>query len=285
MSLIVAAAAFGQPLTFEVASAKPSTPPDYTTAIYRTIRGGPGTADPGRWSCDHVALSDLLRTAYNLQAFQFAGLPWMDDRYVAIVAKVPPDATRDDLRTMLQTLLVERFQIKSRRERKEVAGYELVVTKNGPKLRESPPLAEGETEIPAPPKERPRVTLGADGYPSIPPGLAVTMTLGFRARRQAIRESMDALARNLSAQIGKPVVDATGLRGKYDFTVSWIYDGRGVPPLPPPGSDRPASPAGDPNGPTIFSAVQEQLGLRLEPKKVLVDFLTVERAERTPIEN
>ncbi len=284
--MALTAAAFAQPPSFEVASVKSDTPPDYAARIYPTMRGGPGTADPGRWTCEHVPLGDLVRVAYDLRTFQVAGPPWMENAHFAITAKVPPGATLVDLRTMLQTLLGERFRMTVRREKKEVAGYELAVAKDGPKLRESPPLAEGEPEIPPPPKERPRVALGPDGYPLIPPGLAVTMTMGFRARRQAIRESMETLARNLSGQIGKAVVDATGLKGKYDFTISWIYDGPGAPALPAPGADRSAlPPAVDPTGPTIFRAVQEQLGLRLEAKKVAIDFLTVESAERTPIEN
>jgi uncharacterized protein (TIGR03435 family) len=153
-----------------------------------------------------------------------------------------------------------------------------VVAKDGPRLRESPPVRDGEPEIPLSPKERPRVALGPDGYPILPLGLTATLTMGFRARRQAIRESMDQLASNLSGSMGRPVVDATGPKGKYDFTLSYIYDGPGAPAMPPPVNTQPLPPA-------ITRAVQEQLGLRLEPKKVSVDFLTVELAERAPLEN
>jgi uncharacterized protein (TIGR03435 family) len=285
LSLLALTSAFAQPPSFEVASVKPSTPPDYINTR-STMTGGPGSADPGRWTCDHYSLASLLRFAYNLPPFQVAGPPWMEEAYFAITAKVPAGATRDALRVMVQTLLAERFRMSARIQKQEIQGYELVVDKGGSKLRESPPLGEGEPEVPAPMTPRPRVVLGDDGYPSIPKGLAVIMTMGFRARRQAIRESMSDLARNLSAQLEKPVVDATGLKGKYDFTISWIRDDPHVPPMPPPGTDRSTlSPALDPSGPTLFRAVQEQLGLRLDSKKVQVDFLTVERAERTPIEN
>lgn len=283
--LLAALAAEQAPATFEVASIKTSTGPDYAARIYPVNRGGPGTADPGLWNCDHLSLAELVRTAYQLQDFQYSGPAWMERDYFAITAKVPPGITREQFRAMLQNLLVERFRMVVRREPKEVAGYEMTVAKDGPKLRESPPLAEGAPEIPSAPRERPRVVLGPDGYPVLPPGLAATMTMGFRARRQAIRESMDQLARNLSGSLHKPVADATGLKGKYDFTLSYIYDGPGAPAMPPPGNTQPLPPAMDPSGPTLIRAVQEQLGLRLDAKKVAVDFVTVERAERTPLEN
>lgn len=250
------------------------------------MTGGPGTNDPGRWTCDHIPFASLIRRAWALQDFQLAGPSWMEQEHFAITAKLPPNTTRDSFKPMLQNLLTDRFQLKIRHDLKEIPGYELVIAKGGPKLAEAAPPAEGEPEIPPPPKVRPRVVLGDDGYPVIPPGLAVSMTMGFRARRQAIRETMNETAAVLAAQLGKPVVNATGLKGKYDFQLYWIYDGPGAPPMPGPGVDRSQlPPAADPSGPTIFRAIQEQLGLRLEPKRVAVDFLTVESALRSPLEN
>jgi uncharacterized protein (TIGR03435 family) len=282
--MALAAAAYAQP-AFEVATVKLSTPPDYAANIRAVSRGGPGSADPGRWSCEHMPLSWLITAAWQVQPFQLSAPAWMENTYVEITAKLPPGATRDDLRRMQQALLRERFRMEIKAEKKEVSGYELGVMKDGPKLAEAPPLAPGEPEVPPPLAGRPRVAIGADGYPDVPENLAVTMTMGFRARRRAIREDMDTLARNLSAQIGKPVENSTGLKGKYNFTISWIYDGPGAPSPPPPGDLRPLPPAMDPSGPTVFKAIQEQLGLKLEPKKVAVDFLTIERAERRPTEN
>jgi uncharacterized protein (TIGR03435 family) len=286
ISLILLAAAVSaeQPVAFEVASVKASTAPDWAQGVRSTQSGGPGTSDPGRWTCDHMALDTLLLTAYKLQAFQLSAPAWMQTEYYAITAKVPAGATRDDFRVMLQNLLTERFQMKLRRESKEVAGYELVVAKDGPKLRESAPLKEGEPEVPPPPATRPRITLGEDGYPVVPPGLNLVMTLGFRARAQAVRQTIDGLAQFVSSLVGRPVANATGLTGKYDYSIFYIYDGPGAPPMPTRGA-APMSPAADPSGPTVFRAIQEQLGLKLEPKKIAVDFLTVERAERVPVEN
>src|SRR5581483_1563868 len=110
------------------------------------------------------------------------------------------------------------------------------------------------------------------------------MTFGFRARTQAVRQTMDMVARSFSSMVEKPVANATGLPVKYDYNISYIYDGPGAPAMPPAGKT-PENPASDPSGPTIFKAIQDQLGLKLEPKKIAVDFLTVESAEKVPIEN
>jgi len=282
--MVLAAAASAQPLSFEVASVKPTTAPDYSQGVRATQSGGPGTADPGRWTCDHMPLHSLLMTAYKLQPFQLSAPAWMQTEHYAISAKVPAGATFDDLRVMLQNLLTERFRMTVHRESREVAGYELVVLKDGPKLKQSAPLKEGELEVPPPPAVRPKIVLGEDGYPVVPAGLNMAMTLGFRARTQAVRQTMDTLAQSLSSQIGRPVKNATGLPGKYDYSIFYIYHGAGAPPLPPPDTT-PVNPAADPSGPTIFKAIQDQLGLKLEPKKISVEFLTVERSEKTPVEN
>jgi uncharacterized protein (TIGR03435 family) len=82
---------------------------------------------------------------------------------------------------------------------------------------------------------------------------------------------MDEFAKSLAGPVGGPVSDATGLEGKYDFTVSWVSAPAGVIP--------------DDAGPTIFGAIQEQLGLKLTPKKVMVDMLVVDHMEKAPTEN
>ena len=282
--ILLAAAAYGQPLSFEVASVKPSTQPDWARGVRSTQSGGPGTPDAGRWTCDHMPLESLILTAYKLQTFQLSAPAWMQTEYYAITAKVPAGATRDDFRAMLQNLLTERFQLKLRRESKQLDGYELIVAKGGLKLKESAPLKEGEPEVPPAPATRPRITMGDDGYPVVPPGLNLSMTLGFRARVQAVRQTIDMLAQFLSGLVERPVANATGMTGKYDYSIFYIYDGPGSPPMPAPGKT-PENPASDPSGPTIFKAIQDQAGLKLEPKKIAVDFLIIERGDKVPIEN
>jgi uncharacterized protein (TIGR03435 family) len=122
--------------------------------------GGPGSNDPGHWKGENLTLSDLVMNAYNLKRYQLVALPWMGDTRFDIQAKVPPGATRDDLRLMLQSMLEERFKLEIHREKKEMAGFELMAAKNGPKLKDADP--------PAPPSDGPRpaggpLKLGPDG--------------------------------------------------------------------------------------------------------------------------
>src|ERR1035438_4206835 len=107
-----------------------------------------------------------------------------------------------------------------------------------------------------------------------------------RGERNGVGVPLDMLASNLSRQLGRPVIDRTGLKGNYDFKLTWTPDpgqsgGQFAGP-PPPGADAPPPP--DPNGPSIFSAVQEQLGLRLESQKGPVDLIVIDRVEK-PSEN
>jgi len=127
-----------------------------------------------------------------------------------------------------------------------------------------------------------------------------------RARMQAGQESMEDFAKMLSNQVGKPVTDATGLTGKYDFTVTWdgardIFGfGGGLPPMPqpPPGGSAASGVSTTGNGaallagatdaeplPTIFAAVQLQLGLKLEQKKGQIETIVVDHVEKVPTEN
>jgi len=109
--------------------------------------------------------------------------------------------------------------------------------------------------------------------------------LNGRARMVSSEVTMSGLASQLSSQVGRPVKDATGLTGKYDIILSWLPDnGRALPP-PPPGAPAPAGSPEAESGPTIFSALQEQLGLRLEQKKGTVEILVVDKLEKTPTEN
>jgi uncharacterized protein (TIGR03435 family) len=98
-----------------------------------------------------------------------------------------------------------------------------------------------------------------------------------KVRWRAADETMEQLASNLGAQLGRPVTDATGLKGKYDFTLSWAVGSIG--------GAAPASSAEPDNGPTLLQAIQSQLGLKLEQKKIPVDFLVVDHIEKVPTEN
>ncbi len=186
-----------------------------------------------------------------------------------ISAKVPEGASREQFRIMLRNLMTERFKLESHRETKEVQVYDLVVAKNGPKMKESTgPL--GADERPGRLTER---KLDADGFVILPPGrVPMSLIYGGRASSRHAEETMAEFALSLSTELGRQITDATGLKGKYDFTLNHILENTG-----PPDADQ--------TGPNIFRALQEQLGLKLEPKKGTVEVLVVDHIEKIPTDN
>ena len=122
---------WGQAAEFEVASVKPSGPKSD-----RDSSGGPGTADPGRYSFHSATLLDLIATAYHVDYFQISGKALEEQRY-DLDAKLPPHTTREEFRAMLRNLLVERFHLKAHIEQRQFPGYELILAKTGSKLKQS----------------------------------------------------------------------------------------------------------------------------------------------------
>jgi uncharacterized protein (TIGR03435 family) len=287
--VLAATAAYGQSVNFDVVSIKPAPPPVVGQGMRVGVTGGPGTKDPGRWTCDNLNLSNLVSMAFELRAFQLNSPDWTNNARFNINAKLPEGATKEQFRQMMQNMLIERFALKFHREQKEMQGYELLVGKNGPKFKESEPEKPKDPNAEAPPAPGfvGRPALGKDGFPEMPPGVPGTIMMNNRARQQWVRVDMQSLAASLSYQAGKPVNDATGLKGKYDVALFWATS-NGPPPPPPPsggGSVDIITPASDVSGPTLFTALQEQLGLRLEAKKVTIEILVVDHVEKLPTEN
>ena len=278
-ALLLCGASFAQ--SFEAASIKPVKP-----GIRQRrpgLEGGPGTSDPGRIRYSDISLHDLILLAYRVRGFQLsaADAKALDARTFEVVAQLPPGATPSQLRMMLQNLLAERFHLVLHREQKAMPVYALVVGKNGPKLKEATEKADdtGDDAFdplpPAPPNE---LEVQGDGYPSVPPGEGswlVALRSGY-ARTRQLHASMADLAGILSNQVEKPVTDATGLKGRYQFTLSWM--------AAVPASPSPTAPAAD-SGPDIFAALQQQLGLKLEASRAPVDVLVIDRFDRDPVEN
>jgi uncharacterized protein (TIGR03435 family) len=254
-------------LKFEVASVKPS-PPD---AVRGSISGGPGTRDPGLYTCENINLTNLVRIAFDLPDYRFSGPDWMRSKRFNISARVPEGTTSEQFRSMLQSLLIERFHLVFHFEGKEMQTYDLIVARNGHKLKESPPEADGAVPPPSPQPAGPPKP-DSEGFPILPAGrqrAVMELEDGHVAIRW-VAETMDRLASYLSAQLRMPVHDATGLKGVYDFTMRWIS---GTPP------------SGGESGPNLFRAVQEQLGLRLEGRKTIVEIFVVDAADKAPTEN
>jgi uncharacterized protein (TIGR03435 family) len=285
--------------TFDVASIKPAPPPE-GGRMMMGMRGGPGTKDPGLYSCNNCNLSMLLMQAYNIKHYQLSLPSSLETERFNISAKVPEGTTKEQFRLMLQNLLAERFKLVIHREQKEMQVYDLVVAKGGLKIREAveDPAKDGDADAPPPLLGRGGgrgPNLDKDGYPIPPKGCnGCLMVTNGKARMHLEKETMQGFADMLSDQQGKPVTDATGLKGKYDFDVTFNMEtmGPGRAGLaPPPGGgaagacgDAPLSADSD-MGVPLAGAIQSQLGLKLEPKKGQVEMIVVDHAEKVPTEN
>jgi uncharacterized protein (TIGR03435 family) len=261
----------GQPAkpAFEAASIKPAIPLG-PLGMRFVINGGPGTSDPGLYRCQNCSLYLIVLAAYEIRIpVQFSGPAWLENVRFDVSAKVPDGATKDEFRLMLQDLLAQRFKLAVHREKREMPAYELEVAKNGPKFKASVPNETPENDDA--PEENGKLKRDRDGYPILRRGVTMAAVPGH-ARLRSDNQSMEWLAEMLSGQTGKPVVDGTGLKGRYDFVLSWVTQ------------ETPAA-ATDPDGPDLPSAVQLQLGLKLEEKKRPIQMLVVDHIEKVPTEN
>lgn len=274
---------------FEVASVKPAPPP-IGGGMNVSSNGGPGTPRPERYNAENIDFAGLVMYAYDIKRFQISGPDWIRTERYNVNAVVPPRATKEEFRGMLQNLLAERFALKVHWEMREMPIYELTIAKGGPKLEETKPDMPTDAEQPAP-KSPPRPGRSPNGFPSLPEGTAPIMMMvstkdGPAIAMRAHDETAEGIASTLSHQVNVPVRDTTGLKGKYDFTLYWLI--RPVRPLIPAASadpNGPLTPEADSPGPTLLEAVQQQLGLKLEPKKGPVPILVVDRAEKRPTAN
>jgi uncharacterized protein (TIGR03435 family) len=311
-------------LEFDVASIKPSALPG-AGVIRLGQRGGPGSGDPGRVTYTFSTIRDLIVDAYSVKRNQVSvGPNWLDSGRFDIVAKVPAGATKEQVKVMLQNLLAERFKLTLHRETKELPIYALVVGAKGPKLKDStvtdmPPASDSQpkeggrgqagAQAAAPPPPLPPrlgiggMKIGPDGCPETPPMAAdragnFTMMTPNGECMIANGQTMDGFAKELSNRFDRPVIDQTGLKGKYDLRLRYdpssMPGGRGGPmskdikddPGPGPVGGDPANRiAPDGNPPSIFSALQQQLGLKLEGKKGPVGLLVIDHVEKTPTKN
>jgi uncharacterized protein (TIGR03435 family) len=258
----------GKRLQFEVASVKPAAPDQRG----RSIRPSPG----GRVTISNMPLKELMTLAWRIQPFQVVGgPPWLDSAPFDISAKAQDTLKEGDMQLLLQSLIEDRFQVVHHKETRELPIYAVVMARKdgrlGPKLVET---KEGSCKVVDPAKPEPPP---APGQPL--PRLCGQMQAGLKMIR-AVGIEISLLTPMLSRLLGRTVVDKTGLKGKYDVDIEWTFDEAIVIQLPP---DAP-KPASDGAGPSIFTALQEQLGLKLESQKGPVEVLVIDRAEK-PSEN
>jgi len=264
--------------SFEVASVKPASP----SATGIRCSGGPGSTAPGIWSCTNVPLVFLISNAYGFQPPQFSPRDNCCQARFDITARVPAGTTKEQFQRMQQNLLVERLKLTFHHEQKEMPIYELSVGEKGPKMKES---AADAALAPEEPWTSPKYSMGKDGYPVFPAGHGGLAGGSGHYRWTAVNVSMQEMVKTLSYYLGRPVVDATGLRGKYDIDMTWSIDMAW--PLERAGLQDPRGELADngPAGPTLIRAVQDQLGLKLNSKKGPGDIVVVDHVERAPIEN
>jgi len=271
-ALLITMLAYGQGADstsqFEVASVK-VVPNEAGLNFSR--RGGPGTDDPTLFAYENGDLKGILVQAFNVRDYAVSGPDWLRPTRVTIHAKVPQGATKEQLRVMLQNLLIERFKLAYHHEDRQIASYELVLAKGGPKLTEHTPSADD-----TPPALYPSITPknDGDGFPILPPGPynGRMARNGRKTTQQFYNASMEQFAGLLGASAERPVFDATGLKGKYDFLLRWIDNRR-----------RPAE--DEQNSPTLFEALEKQLGLKLESKRTPIQVLVIDHMEKAPTEN
>jgi uncharacterized protein (TIGR03435 family) len=264
------------PQSFEVASIKPSAEDGRRVMI--------GISPGGRYTASAVNVKFLIQQAYDIRDYQIQGGPgWITSARYDIVAKAEtPNLDRERLKPLLKSLLAERFNLQVHLETRELPTYTLVVGKNGPKLQKSEVQTDAPEAGPSPKAAQP----GAPGRATDdverggPRGRGATIRVG-RGQVNAQMISLSDFAGMLAQQLGRPVKDKTGIEGRFDIKLEWTPDEsqRGIG-LPGDGAPRESGPAGDPSGPSIFTALQEQLGLKLESDKGRVEIIVIDRIDK-----
>jgi uncharacterized protein (TIGR03435 family) len=251
-------------VSFEAASVKPNRSGDQGSSVRRQ----PG----GRFNATNMPLRALITFAFQIQGFQLVNAPdWVAEERFDIVAKmegdpppVMPGSGPDQMMLAARTLLADRFKLVTHRETRELDIYALVIARPDGKL--GPALRQSNDDC-----ARAMETLRQGGPPP-------QMLCGARQNFGRIQFGgfpLSQFANGLAGQVGRVVIDRTGLTGLWDFELTFAPEQRRGPL--PPGAELPPI---DPNAPSLFTAIQEQLGLRLESTKGPVEVLVVDSVER-----
>jgi len=266
--VVAASAAIGHaqsPLArpqFEVAAIKENRSGNGPVSVTGLYRGD-------RLTATNVSLMTLISLAYKVKIFQISGAPsWVASDRFDIAAKADAEAAaRSQMLPMLQALLEDRFQLATHRETKESPMFAITVAKNGPKIHA---VDEDDCVVPAAGALPPVIVPGQT------PVAACGGFMGVGNRVNGRRVSMNQLATVLEGILGRTVVDQTGLTGYFDFNFEWIPD---LGPTSPgnPGDTPPSANSGEPS---VFTALQEQLGLTAKSTRGPVDVLIIDHVER-----
>lgn len=266
------------PPRFEVASVRAHV---LTNRSQMTITGGPGTNAVGQFSAIATPLWTFVVLAYHISSNEIEGPEWLRSARYDIVAKVPRGTTRKDFWLMLQRLLADRFKLTTHRVLKERPVYKLIVSKSGLKMRRVDDASHREDRIEEPESSSApaKSTMGKDGFPvlSLEPAARSGIAMGQigRVTEWMGKLTMEGLASRLSSRLGHPVIDETGLKGRYDITLRYRF-AASSPVDETPGSDTVPDP---------IAALETQLGLRLVMTKGMRPVLVIDHVEKTPTEN
>jgi uncharacterized protein (TIGR03435 family) len=281
---IVVGIAYGQASAsekFEVASVKLAGPPALGQGT--EARGGPGTSDPGQISYTRMFLSRVFRIAFGMSwEFELSGPGWLDTERYTISAKIPTGTTKEQFRLMLQDLLIQRFGLRFHRDQKIVPAYDLVVVSGGPKFKESGPQTSA---LPPGPLQSGTPVLDKDGFPVLPDGVNYQDSFKNGRNHFSARLTVAQLAGRLERETGRPVRDRTGLQGTYDLKLDYSVEGLGGQRWVARAQQGLDADARNDGGPTLFNALQRQLGLKLEDRKKPFDVIVIDHLEKVPTEN
>jgi uncharacterized protein (TIGR03435 family) len=227
------------------------------------------------WTCRAVSETTLILSAYSLQPYELIPPGSLDNRRFDIAAKVPPGTNKLQLHLMQQDLLESQFHLRTHHALKEMPVYELTVDRNGLKIRQSTTAPEeppDETDLPPSHAQfdqmlaarKRSATVDRDGFPVPQKGQPGFTVVNGRAGFNATGFTMQQFVKFLTGQLDRPLIDATGLKGRYQMQMHWTQDwARSSPENPAP-------------GPTLIRSIQDQLGLKVEPKKARVEVLVVD---------
>jgi uncharacterized protein (TIGR03435 family) len=258
----------GAPASLEVAWIKPHDPKS---------EGHRDNFARGRYTGRNVSVKTLIERAYGISDYQLFGVPgWVNSETFDIDAKVEdsaipelqkltPAQRTERIKLIFQAMLADRFNLKISHETKELPIYALVLGKNGPKLSATklPPLGSERAASAAQQANRGSdVTGNGSDFTAVANGVTLAQLAAILAREPEVG--------------GCVVQDQTGLSQEYDFTLRWTRENLSAPR----GTETDAVVPADSSGPSLFSALQQQLGLRLEPKKGPVDTIVIEHVER-----
>jgi uncharacterized protein (TIGR03435 family) len=217
----------------------------------------------------------MLLTAYDAKNYQISGpsslVSWLDTERYDVIVKVPAGATKEQVNVMWQNLLAERFGLTVRHEPKEFQVQELVIAKGGSKLKDT--SWDAATPSPEGPPKMEKGELRS-------PGLVALISMGPEGASEHTvgrAQPISKLTEMLSNQLGHPVLDKTGLTGKYDFTIEFAVNLIGAPAASPDSVNAPGS--------SLAEALQQQLGLRLVAGKANIAGVVIDRLNKVPTEN